>query len=151
VPDAKREERDRLGRLVGAALITEGVLVAILRFLTLVYVFASEAYSADRFHEPLPSFIPWVASTAIVSFVLVWAGSFLRREPAGAWAGVGVYARIALVAACLLNVAALAMAVTGLARLPSGVEATVAWIALGIVSLVSIIGLVRDARRPATD
>jgi hypothetical protein len=83
----------------------------------------------------------------VVTFVLVWAGSFLRREPAGAWAQVGLNARIALVAACMLNVTALAIAVAGIVGLPATVEASLAWIAIGVTSLVVIVGLVRDVAR----
>ena len=135
MPDTKG---DWFGRMVGAILIAEGVLVAILRFLALVYVVASEAYAADRFRTPLPSFLPWVLITVAVSLVLVWAGSFFRRAPTGAWRSVGVNARIDLVAACLLNVAALVWAVIGLARSPSTVEASLTWIVLGLVSLLAI-------------
>ncbi len=142
MPKAKGE---RFGRLVGATLITEGVLVAILRFLAVVYVVASEAYSADRFRTPLPNFLPWVTSTVVVSLVLVWAGSFLRRSPEGAWADVGSAARVDLVAAFLLTAIALVWAVSGLAGSPSGVEASLTWIALGVASLLVIVGLVRDA------
>ena len=141
MPVAKDE---RVGRLVGAILITEGVLVAILRFLALVYVVASEAFNADRFRTPLPDFLPWVLITVAVSFVLVWAGSFLRRAPTGAWRDVGVDARIDLVAACLLNVGALVWAVSGLARSPSAMEGWLTWIALAVASLVTIAGIVRD-------
>jgi predicted transporter len=142
VPVAKDE---RVGRLVGAILITEGVLVAILRFLALVYVVSSEAFNADRLRTPLPDFLPWVLITVAVSFVLVWAGSFLRRAPTGAWRDVRVDARIDLVAACLLNVGALAWAASGIARSPSTVEAWLTWIALAVASLVTIAGIVRDA------
>ena len=141
MPKAKGE---RSGRLVGATLITEGVLVAILRFLAVVYLVASEAYSADRFRTPLPNFLPWVTSTVVASVVLVWAGSFLR-PPEGAWADVGSAARVDLVAAFLLNAIALVWAVSGLAGSPSGVEASLTWIALGVASLLVIVGLVRDA------
>jgi hypothetical protein len=133
------------GRLLGAILIAEGVLVAILRFLALVYVVASEAYNADRFRTPLPGFLPWVLITVAVSFVLVWAGSFFRRTPEGAWAEVGLSARVDLGVACLLNVGALAWAVSALARSPSTVEASMTWIALGVASFLTIVGLVRDA------
>ena len=136
---------ERVGRFVGATLITEGVLVAIVRFLALVYVVASEAYNADRFRTPLPDFLPWVLITVAVSFVLVWAGSFLRRTPTGAWREVGSAARIDLVAACLLNVAALVRAASGLARSPSTLEGLLTWIVLAVVSLVTIAGIVRDA------
>jgi hypothetical protein len=136
---------ERVGRLVGAILITEGVLVAILRFLAAVYVVSSEAFNADRFRTPLSDFLPWVLITAAVSFVLVWAGSFLRRAPVGAWPDVGLDARIDLVAACLLNVGALLWAASGLARSPSTVEGWLAWIALAAASLVTIVGIVRDA------
>jgi hypothetical protein len=142
VPVAKDE---RVGRVVGAVLITEGVLVAILRFLALVYVVASEAFNADRFRTPLPDFLPWVLITVAVSFVLVWAGSFLRRAPTGAWRDVGVYARLDLVAACLLNVGALLWAASGLARSPSTAEGWLTWIVLAVASLVTIAGIVRDA------
>ncbi|MEO8422362.1 MAG: hypothetical protein ABI595_00435 [Actinomycetota bacterium] len=144
MPDAKSE---RFGRLVGAILIAEGVLVTILRFLVLVYVVASEAYNADRFRTPLPSFLPWVLITATVTFVLVWAGSFFRRAPDGAWAKVGVAARVDLIAGCLLNVGAVAWAASGLARGPSTIEGWFAWIALCVVSLVAIVGILRDAMR----
>ncbi len=136
---------ERFGRVVGAILITEGVLVAILRFLALVYTVSSEAFNADRFRTPLPDFLPWVLITAAVSFVLVWAGSFLRRAPTGAWRDVGVDARIDLVAACLLNVGALLWAASGLAGSPSTVEGWLTWIGLAAASLVTIAGLVRDA------
>jgi uncharacterized membrane protein len=128
-------------------LITEGVLVAILRFLSLVYVMASEAYNADRFRTPLSHFLPSVLISGVVAFALVWAGSFLRREPSGAWAQVGPAAHVALVAACLLNVAALAAAVDGLVRSPATVEGSLAWIAIAVTSVVAIVGLVRDVVR----
>jgi predicted transporter len=144
VPDAGGE---RFGRIVGATLITEGVLVAILRFLSLVYVVASEAYNADRFRTPLSHYLPSVVITTVASIVLVWAGSFLRREPTGAWAEVGLNGRIALVAACLLNLAALATAVSGLIRSPATVEGALAWIAIAVLSVVVIAGLVRDVMR----
>jgi len=148
VPVAKHE---RVGRLVGAVLITEGVLVAILRFLALVDVVASEAFNADRFRTPLADFLPWVLITVAVSFVLVWAGSFLRRAPAGAWRDVGVDARIDLVGACLLNVGALLWAASGLARSPSTVEGWLTWIVLAAASLAAIAGIVRDALMHHTD
>ena len=147
VPDARSE---RFGRFVGALLITEGVLVAILRFLSLVYVVASEAYNADRFRTPLSHYLPSVLTTAVATFVLVWAGSFLRREPDEAWAAVGTDARVALVAALLLNGAALATAVTGLARSPATLEGALAWIAIAAISLMVIAGLVRDVMRSRT-
>jgi predicted transporter len=136
---------ERVGRAVGAILITEGVLVAILRFLALVYTVSSEAFNADRFRTPLPDFLPWVLVTVAVSFVLVWAGSFLRRAPTGAWRDVGVDARIDLVAACLLNVGALLWAASGLARSPSTGEGWIIWIVLAVASLVTIAGILRDA------
>jgi hypothetical protein len=144
VPDAPS---GRFARFVGAILIAQGVLVAILRLLSFVYVVASEAYNADRFRTPPSHFLPWVLITMVVTFVLVWAGSFLRREPGGAWAHVGLNARIALVAACGLNVAALAIAVAGLIGSPATVEASVVWIAIGVTSLVVMVGLVRDVAR----
>jgi hypothetical protein len=136
---------ERVGRAVGAILITEGVLVAILRFLALVYVVSSEAFNADRFRTPLPDFFPWVLVTVAVSFVLVWAGSFLRRAPSGAWRDVGIDARIDLIAACLLNVGALVWAAAGLGRSPSTVEGWLTWIVLAVASLATIAGIVRDA------
>jgi hypothetical protein len=145
MPDAKRGWKERFGRLLGGILIAEGVLVAILRFLALVYVVASEAYSADRFRTPLPSFLPSVLITLAVSFVLVWAGSFFRRTPDRAWAQAGLNARVDLVIACLLNVGALVWVVSGLARSPSTAEASLTWIALGVASLLTIFGRVRDA------
>lgn len=137
----------RFGRLVGATLITEGVLVAILRFLSFVYVVASEAYNADRFRTPMSDFLLSLLIAAVATFVLVWAGSFLRREPAGAWAGVGRDARVVLVAAGLLNVAALATAVTGLARSPATFDGALTWIAIAVTAVVVIVGLVRDVVR----
>lgn len=133
--------------MVGATLITQGILVAILRFLSLVYAVASEAYNADRFRTPLPNFIPWVLITIVISFALVWAGSFLRRAPDGAWADVGLRGRVALAAAGLINAGALAWSVVGLARSPSTVEATLTWIAVGLSSVLVVGGLIRDARR----
>ncbi len=142
MPVAKDE---RVGRVVGAVLITEGVLVAILRFLALVYTVSSEAFNADRFRTPLPDFLPSVLITVAVSLVLVWAGSFLRRAPTGAWRDIGLDARIDLVAACLLNVGALLWAAAGLARSPSTVEGWLTWIVLAVASLATIAGIVRDA------
>ena len=134
----------RFGRFVGAILITEGVLVAILRFLSLVYVVASEAYNADRFRTPLSHFLPSVLIAAVAAFALVWAGSFLRREPTGAWAEVGRDARVVLVAAGLLNVAGLATAVAGLMGSPATVEGALTWVVIAVSSVVAIVGLVRD-------
>jgi hypothetical protein len=144
VPDARGE---RFGRLVGAILITEGVLVAILRFLSLVYVVASEAYNADRFRTPLSHHLPSMLIAVVTTFVLVWAGSFLRREPSGAWAEVGPGAPVVLVTAGLLNAAAMATAVAGLLRSPATVEGLLAWIAIAVTSVVAIVGLVRDVVR----
>ena len=137
----------RFGRLVGATLITEGVLVAILRVLSFVYVVASEAYNADRFRTPLSHFLPSVLIAAVAAFVLVWAGSFLRREPTGAWAEVGRDARVVLVAAGLINVAALATAVAGLMGSPATVEGALTWVVIAVSSVVAIVGLVRDVVR----
>ena len=137
----------RFGLLVGAILITEGVLVAMLRFLSLVYVVASQAYNADRFRTPLSHFLPSVLIAGVVTFVLVWAGSFLRREPTGAWADVGTDARVVLVLAGVLNVASLARAVAGLIASPATVEGALAWIAITMTSVVAIAGLVRDVVR----
>ena len=137
----------RFGRFVGAILITEGVFVAILRFLSLVYVVASEAYNADRFRTPLSHFLPSVLIAAVAAFVLVWAGSFLRREPTGAWAEVGRDARVVLVAAGLINVAALATAVAGLMGSPATVEGALTWVVIAVSSVVAIVGLVRDVVR----
>ena len=137
----------RFGRLVGATLITEGVLVAILRFLSFVYVVASEAYNADRFRTPMSDFLPSLLMSAVATFVLVWAGSFLRREPEGAWADVGRDARVVLVAAGLLNLGALASAVMGLARSPATVEGALTWVAIALTAVVAIVGLVRDVLR----
>ena len=134
----------RIGRFVGAILITEGVFVAILRFLSLVYVVASEAYNADRFRTPLSHFLPSVLIAAVAAFVLVWAGSFLRREPTGAWAEVGRDARVVLVAAGLLNVAGLATAVAGLMGSPATLEGALTWVVIAVSSVVAIVGLVRD-------
>jgi hypothetical protein len=144
MPDARS---GRFGRIVGAILITEGVLVAILRFLSLVYVVASEAYNADRFRTPLSHFLPSMLITMVATFVLVWAGSFLRREPTGAWADVGPDARIVLVAAGLLNAAAFATAVVGLTGSPATVEGALTWIAIAVTSVIAIVGLVRDVVR----
>jgi hypothetical protein len=144
VPNTTRE---RLGLAVGATLITEGVLVAIVRFLAVVYVVASEAYSADRFRTPLPDFLPWVTSTVIVTFVLVWAGSFHRRNPSGAWREVGAAAQLDLTSAGFFNFVALYSAVSGLIRSPSSIEAALTWIVLGLTSLFVISGLVLDAGR----
>ena len=140
----------RFGRFVGAILITEGVLVAILRFLSLVYVVASEAYNADRFRTPLSHFLPSLLIAAAAAFVLVWAGSFLRREPTGAWADVGPVARVVLVASGLLNVAALGTAVAGLVASPATVEGALTWIAIAAAAVVAIVGLVRDVVRSRT-
>ena len=71
---------ERVGRAVGAILITEGVLVAIRGSSLWSTSVASEAYNADRFRTPLPHFLPWVFFAVVASFVLVWAGS----SPGGA-------------------------------------------------------------------
>jgi hypothetical protein len=141
VPDAPS---GWFGRFVGGILITEGVLVAILRFISLVYVVASEAFNADRFRTPLSDFPPSVLIAGVITFALIWAGSFLRREPSGAWTEVGTVARAVLVIACQLNVAALAMAVAGLVATPATVEGSLTWIVIGATSTVAIVGLVRD-------
>lgn len=138
---------ERVGRLVGALLVAEGALFAIVRFLALVYVVAREAYSADRFRTPLPDFLPWVVITVAVSFVLVWAGSFLRRNPAGAWREIGPPAQLDLLAAGFFNFVALYAGVSGLVQSPSSIEAALTWVVLGLTSFFVIVGLVLDARR----
>jgi hypothetical protein len=147
VPDAENDSKQRLSRLVGSILIAEGLLLAILRFLALVYVVASQAYTADRFRTPLRNFIPLVVITIAASLALVWAGSFLRRAPDGAWSRIGVHARVDLIAALLLNVAALVWAVSGLIRSPSTAEGSLMWVVLGAASLLVVVGLARDMRR----
>jgi len=148
VPDAgARANGERVGRLVGATLIAEGVLVAILRLLSLVYAVASEAYNADRFRTPLSNYLPWVLLSILVAFLLVWAGSFLRREPTGAWVDVGLDARVVLVVAGVLNLMVLVVAVSGLVRGPATVEGVLTWMAIVVTSLVVIAGLVMDVRR----
>jgi len=123
------------------------VLVAILRLLSLVYAVASEAYNADRFRTPLSNYLPWVLLSILVAFVLVWAGSFLRREPTGAWVDVGLDARVVLVVAGVLNLMVLVVAVSGLVRGPATVEGVLTWMAIVVTSLVVIAGLVMDVRR----
>ena len=148
MPDAgARANGERVGRLVGATLIAEGVLVAILRLLSLVYAVASEAYNADRFRTPLSNYLPWVLLSILVAFLLVWAGSFLRREPTGAWVDVGLDARVVLVVAGVLNLMVLVVAVSGLVRGPATVEGVLTWMAIVVTSLVVIAGLVMDVRR----
>ena len=148
MPDAgARANGERVGRLVGATLIAEGVLVAILRLLSLVYAVASEAYNADRFRTPLSNYLPWVLLSILVAFGLVWAGSFLRREPTGAWVDVGLDARVVLVVAGVLNLMVLVVAVSGLVRGPATVEGVLTWMAIVVTSLVVIAGLVMDVRR----
>jgi hypothetical protein len=138
---------EREGKALGALLITQGVLFAILRFLTLVYVVASEAYNADRFRTPLPDFVPWIVVTVVVSFVLIWGGSFYRRSPAGAWGEVGAGAQMDLVAAGLVNLIAIYAAVAGLVRSPSSTEAAITWIALALISSLVVAGIVHDVAR----
>jgi hypothetical protein len=116
----------------------------------LVYVVASEAYNADRFHTPLSDLLSWAAITIGVSFVLVWAGSFLRRNPAGAWREVGTQAKLDLLAAGFFNFVALYVAVSGLIRSPSSTEGALTWVVLGLTSLFVISGLVLDGARGRT-
>jgi hypothetical protein len=138
-------KRARAGRLVGWILITEGVLVAIIRLVTIMYVLASEAYSADRFRTPRARLLLWFVFTVALSLALVWAGSFLRREPDGAWRRLGVGGRFDLAAASLFNLVALVWAVVGMVGSPATFEGWVTWIAIGVVTLLSIVGLVLDA------
>ncbi len=52
-----------------------------------------------------------------------------------------------LVAAGLLNVAALATAVAGLMGSPATVEGALTWVVIAVSSVVAIVGLVRDVVR----
>src|SRR5207244_2454634 len=117
----------------GGIRMAEGVLVAIIRLVTIAYVLASEAYSADRFRTPRARLLLWLVVTVALSIALVWAGSLLNREPDGAWRRLGVLGRIDLAAACLFNLVALVRAVVGLADSPATAEGWVTWIVIGLV------------------
>ena len=140
------DHEDRFGKLVGAILITEGVLVAISRLLTMVYLLAREAYASDGSRVPLTTFLPWLLVSGLVIAVLLWAGSLLRRTSDGAWRAAGIAARIDLVLAGVLNTAAVGWAFVGLLRTSApGLEARGAWLLLAATSATVVVGIVRDA------
>ncbi len=136
---------DRAGN-VGAALITEGLLVAGARLVTFVYVIASETYTPDEAKTPLSSFVPWLLASIALVAVLLWAGLQLRSAPDGAWPRAGIAGRLVLVVALLANVATFVRAVFGVARsLDAGAEVLVAWGVAGLVAGAVAYGMVRNA------
>ena len=137
----------RFSRFTGGLLIAEGVLVAAVRVITLVYVLAREAYVADRFRTPLPEFIPWLLTSIALVMTLVWAGALLVRTPDGAWREARVVGRVVLVAACAFNVAGIVWAASGLIRSPASVEGLVSWLVVGLASATAALGLICDAAR----
>lgn len=143
---------DRFGRFTGGLLIAEGLVVAALRVITLVYLLAREAYVADRFRTPLPDFIPWLLTSVALVTALEWAGSLLLRTPEGAWSGSRVVGRVVLVTAAVFNLAGLVWAVSGLIGSPASVSGLVSWLVVGLVSATAAFGVARDAlrRRPSS-
>ncbi len=138
--------RDRFGSLVGAGLIAEGLLVAIVRLLALVYALANEANVSDEAKAPARSFLPWLLVSAAIITVLLWAGVQLRRQPDGAWSVARTIGRLVLIAAALLNIVVAVRAVTALTSSNDlRAEAGVAWIAVLAVAATILVGMLRDA------
>ena len=134
----------RLGRVVGATLITEGVLVAILRFLSLVYVVASEAYNADRFRTPLSHFLPSVIVATVAAFVLIgparsYAGNRRARGPTWGW----MRASRSWPPVCSTSRRWPRPSLAWRHLRPPSRRA-LTWIAIAVTSVVVIVGLVRD-------
>ena len=135
---------------VGAILITEGVLVAILRFLALVYSVSSEAFNADRFRTPLLGLPPVGVDNgrgvvrAGVGRIVPPARADRRVADVGATPASCWWPR-----ACSTSERSWGGR-RGLARSPSTVEGGLTWIVLAVSRrVVAIVGLVRDGRPSA--
>lgn len=133
-------------RLVGAALITEALLVVAARLLTFVYVIARETYLADRFRTPLSAFVPWLLASLAVVAVLLWGGVRFRLAPEAPWRSARFTGRVAMIGALGVNAATLVRAVIGfLTSFDRGAQVLVAWALLGLVCGAVCFGMVRTA------
>lgn len=131
---------------LGAWLIAEGLVLAAARFLTLVYVFASETYLADEEKIPLANFLPWLGVSFVLVAVLMWAGMLFRRSPEGPWAAASLVQRGILIAAFLFNAAVAVRSAAGFAwSLDRGAEILIAWAVLAIVPGIVAYAMVRGA------
>ncbi len=145
MPTFEPDRGDGYALWTGGALIAEGLLVAISRILTLVYVVALQANQPDSRRMAGHEYVPFVLSGIAIVGIVVWAGAQLRRTPSGAWRAGRLPARAILVLAGILNAALVALAVAGILRKGPHVEGVVAWAVAGIVALSVVIGLIRDA------
>lgn len=127
-------------------LIAEGLVLAAARFLTIVFVIASETYIADEEKIPLATFLPWLLVSFVLVTVLIWAGAQFRRSPEAPWAAANPVRRGVLVAAFGLNVAVSVRAVVGFAgSLDRGAEILLAWATAAFVSGLVAYAMARGA------
>jgi hypothetical protein len=137
------------GRVAGSALVAEGVLVMVHRFLLDVYFLAQEANHGDETHAPLSWFLPWLLASVGVATVAIWAGVQLRRTPPPAWPTASPLARADLVLAGIANGALVVVGIAGLLRGPTEGLAYAGWASLVVAGAIVVVALVLDARRPA--
>ncbi len=130
-------------RLAGAVLIAEGSLWVVLRFLTVVYVVATQSNHSDELRTPGWELVLWLFPTFAVGALGVWTGVLLRRaDPA--WSSSRWPGRAALVVTGLANAGLAVLAVFGVVR-GGGAEARVSWLIVAVGAAVVVAGLVKDA------
>jgi heme/copper-type cytochrome/quinol oxidase subunit 3 len=131
----------RIVRLAGALLIIEGSAWFILRFLTLTYFVASEAYQSDETHQPIGVFALWLLVSVALFTVALIAGLGLRRDAERRWPLAASLAVCAVV-----NAIVLASSVLGIVHeRPFSVESTVAWAIIAGTATVILAGIGRFA------
>jgi len=131
----------KIVRLAGTLLIVEGSAWFILRFLTLTYFVASEAYQSDETHQPIGLFGLWLLVSVVMFAVALGAGIGLRRSADRQWAFVA-----SLAVSALVNGVVVVTCVLGLLREQRfSVESTVAWVILAGVATLILVGIGRFA------
>lgn len=133
--------RPKVVRLAGTLLIIEGSAWLILRFLTLTYLVASEAYQSDETHQPIGLFGLWLLVSVVMFALALGAGIGLRRDADRRWLFIAC-----LVVSALVNGVVVVTSVLGVLReQPFSVESTVAWAILAGVATVVLVGIGRFA------
>jgi hypothetical protein len=131
----------KIVRLAGTLLIIEGSAWFILRFLTLTYFVASEAYQSDETHQPIGLFGLWLLVSVVMFALALGAGVGLRRGADRRWPFVA-----SLAVSALVNAVVVVTCVLGVVREhPFSVESTVAWAILAGTAIVILVGIGRFA------
>ena len=131
----------KIVRLAGTLLIVEGSIWFILRFLTLTYFVAAEAYQSDETHQPIGLFALWLLVSVVMFAVALVGGLGLRRGSDRRWPLL-----TSLAVSALINVVVVVLSVVGVVSEERfSVESTVVWVLLAGMAIVILAGIGRFA------